>query len=180
MADRVHTWVIIGFMTVAALGFTGWKRLRSGSPAAASAGGGAIAPKVPNLQLAPLMNYAAPLNDSLMASGQFSEHAAELSWGTDVVRRDPFSIAAAAVPVVRERVVASRAAKSHREANVEWRVSATLLAGDKRAAVINDELVYVGERVAGGATLTQVERDHVLVIDGKGTPHLVPVKEGDT
>jgi hypothetical protein len=58
-------------------------------------------------------------------------------------------------------------------------VTATMIGGARRAAVINDMLIYVGDRVPGGGKLTSVERDRVVVTDPKGTSHVVAVKEGE-
>ena len=61
----------------------------------------------------------------------------------------------------------------------EWDVSATLIAGARRAALINGVLVSVGDAVPGGATLTAVERDRVVLTDQKGSAHTIAVKEGE-
>ena len=57
--------------------------------------------------------------------------------------------------------------------------TATLMAGIRRAAVINDELIYLGDSIPGGGTLTSVERDRIVVTDSKGVTHTLAVKEGD-
>jgi hypothetical protein len=53
------------------------------------------------------------------------------------------------------------------------------MAGARRAAVINDALIYLGDPIPGGGKLTSVERDRVVVTDTKGALHTVAVKEGE-
>ena len=60
-----------------------------------------------------------------------------------------------------------------------WDVTATLIAGARRAALINGVLVSVGEAITGGVKLTVVERDRVVLTDQKGAAHTIAVKEGE-
>jgi len=61
-----------------------------------------------------------------------------------------------------------------------YHVTTTLMAGARRAALINDKLIYVGESLPDGSKLTSVERDRVVVTDQHGTAHTVAVaREGE-
>ncbi|HEY4304046.1 MAG TPA: hypothetical protein VGM82_06245 [Gemmatimonadaceae bacterium] len=62
-----------------------------------------------------------------------------------------------------------------------YHVTTTLMAGTRRAALINDQLIYVGESLPDGSKLTVVERDRVVVTDHTGVAHSVAVaREGDS
>jgi hypothetical protein len=94
--------------------------------------------------------------------------------------RDPF------VSRSMPRVVASAPAdsapvtQSAKAPVPSYRVTTTLMAGTRRAALINDQLVYVGESLPDGSKLTSVERDRVVVTDHSGAAHVVVVaREGE-
>lgn len=131
---------------------------------------GRTAEQRPSPQLAPLMAFAHPVSDSLRAPDQ--------SFAPVTLSRDPFG----AVPVapVSVRLAAEEPrTKGQKTEAPEWDVTATLIAGARRAALINGVLVSVGDAVPGGATLTAVERDRVVLIDQKGSAHTIAVKEGE-
>jgi hypothetical protein len=50
----------------------------------------------------------------------------------------------------------------------QWRVTAIMIAGDRRIAVVNDRLVRPGDRLEDGARVESVERDHVVLITPGG------------
>lgn len=84
----------------------------------------------------------------------------------------------------RSVALASSSATPHarppRQPFVAYHVTTTLMAGSRRAALINDQLIYVGERLPDGSRLTSVERDRVVVTDHNGTAHTVAVaREGE-
>ena len=84
----------------------------------------------------------------------------------------------------RSVALASSGATPHarppRQPFVAYHVTTTLMAGSRRAALINDQLIYVGERLPDGSRLTSVERDRVVVTDHNGTAHTVAVaREGE-
>jgi hypothetical protein len=56
-----------------------------------------------------------------------------------------------------------------------YHVTTTLMAGARRAALINDQLIYVGESLPDGSKLTTVERDRVVLTDPGGVTHTVAV-----
>jgi hypothetical protein len=163
MADRLQRGLGIAAVAIVVMGFVGWRAVGSTPPLR----GVGSPPPVPNPQLAQLLPYAAPVPDSLGSSLPVPENVA--------LPRDPF--------VGREPVAAARPAGNgaapvvqHSE-GPKWEVTATLTSGARRAAVINDALIYVGDTLPGGSRLTSVERDRVVLTDAKGTPHTVAVKE---
>jgi len=123
-------------------------------------------------QVAQLLPYAGAPGDSdlVVASG-----------GVVSPTPDPFAHRAIA------RIAAVAPAKPN-AANAQskipapvYHVTTTLMAGARRAALINDQLIYVGESLPDGSKLTAVERDRVIVTDHSGVAHSVAVaKEGDT
>jgi len=120
-----------------------------------------------DIPLTRLMAFAKPLSDSLPAAAA----------GTSTpLSRDPFGA------VVRQPVVRLAARPLRPVPKVDapaWDVTATLIAGARRAALINGVLVSVGEAVTGGVKLTVVERDRVVLTDQKGAAHTIAVKEGE-
>ncbi len=119
-------------------------------------------------QLAELISFAKPLSDSAPTE-TFAIASAPLP-------RDPFD-QGIAHPVVR---LAARSSRSAPTVDVPvWDVSATLIAGERRAALINGVLISVGEAAPGGVTLTAVQRDRVVLTDQKGAAHTIAVKEGE-
>lgn len=123
-------------------------------------------------QVAQLLPYATPPRDSELAIASVA--------GVPVVR-DPFlarSTPRASMPAPAEAAPAQGRAK---QAAAAYRVTTTLMAGNRRAALINDQLIYVGESLPDGSTLTSVERDRVVVTDHSGTAHVVAVaREGES
>lgn len=65
----------------------------------------------------------------------------------------------------------SPAALSKTEAPRRWRLTSTLVGADRRVAVINGQVVAVGQRVAG-ALLEQVEPGRVRLRQGKNVIRL--------
>jgi hypothetical protein len=95
-----------------------------------------------------------------------------------VLRRDPFAGQLVSHASDSQSAVAEAPAAQHE--GPTWRVTTTLMSGTRRAALINDALIYVGDRLPDGSKLTTVERDHVVVTDQKGATHTVAVaKEGN-
>jgi hypothetical protein len=118
--------------------------------------------------LAELVSFAKPVEESLPPTRVVATAAAV---------RDPFGGIAPTQPVVR---LAARPVRGAPKAVAPaWDVTATLIAGARRAALINGVLVSVGDAVASGVTLTAVERDRVVLTDQKGAAHTIAVKEGE-
>lgn len=158
----VHRLLAAAGVAIALIALVGWRSLRGTDPVRAAA--------PPNPQLTPLIPYSQPLDDTLAAIRFVPVRIA--------LARDPFG-----APVVPPSSQISRTSDggtvAPREITV-LHVTATMIGGTRRAAVINDNLIYVGDPVPGGGKLTSVERDRVVVTDPNGTSRVVAVKEGDT
>jgi hypothetical protein len=50
-----------------------------------------------------------------------------------------------------------------------WALTAILITDVRRVAVINEQLVAVGDALPGGGRVAAVERDHVVVITADGS-----------
>jgi hypothetical protein len=88
------------------------------------------------------------------------------------VAADPFRAASAPVATyAREVPVAStQPATSAPDApRRTWALTAILITDARRVAVINEQLVGVGDTLPGGGRVTAVERDHVVVTTADGT-----------
>jgi len=119
--------------------------------------------------LAQLMSFTKPPSESLPAAVVVARTAS--------TSRDPFGAVVATQPVIR---LAAHSVRMPPKMDAPaWDVTATLIAGTRRAALINGVLVSVGDAVAGGVTLTVVERDRVVLTDQKGAAHTIAVKEGE-
>lgn len=49
-----------------------------------------------------------------------------------------------------------------------WRLSAIMIAGERRVAILNDRLVRPGDRLEDGTRVTAVEPDHIVLITSGG------------
>jgi hypothetical protein len=165
MADNTHRWIVAAAAFVVITGFFGWRSLGPTDPRKAT-----LAPTTPNPQVTQLLAYSAPLPDTLRLLG--------MGDATMAVRQDPFARPLAA-PAARDRPSVAVEARVVDVEGPHWQVTAMLINGSRRAAVINDELIYVGDSVPGGGTLTAVERDRVTVTDARGASHTVAVKQGE-
>jgi hypothetical protein len=166
MSDRVHRWLAVGAAALVLIGVLGWRAL----------GGGAnqpIAVAVPNPGLRPLTPFAGSVSDSIPAA---------LAAENVVLRRDPFA-SRPVPPAIRVGFdVTGATMDTTTRTKIEepkWRVSAILIGGAQRAAIINDVLVRVGDTLPGGTKLTSVEQDRVVLTESNGTAHSVAVKEGE-
>lgn len=56
-----------------------------------------------------------------------------------------------------------------------WTVSAILISDVRRVAVVNEELVTIGSRTAGGARIVAIEPDHVVLTEPGGARRVVRV-----
>lgn len=57
-------------------------------------------------------------------------------------------------------------------------VSAILIAGDDRVAVINNTLVRIGSTLPGGSRVIAIERDHVEIVRPSGTKTVFRMNQG--
>jgi len=165
MAERIERVLAAAAAVIVLAGFWGWRTLGT------QKGVGPAPVSVPNPNLAQLAPYTSPLSDTLRTLPSSSDSITP--------RRDPFL--GQPIPHAAEEKPAADEPQTRPRNNAEaWRVTTTLMAGSRRAALINDELVYVGDPLPDGSRLTTVERDHVVVTDQKGAAHTVAVaKEGN-
>lgn len=165
MAERIHRDLALAAAAIMIAGFFEWRSLR---PAKAGSSLARAEQPVPSPQLRQLMPYSGPLVDSQLVLHERSEAV--------VLRRDPF---ATELPA---RVAETQGTSQPHPAatdSTQWHVSATLISSARRAAIINDVLLYVGDRVPGGGKLVAVERDRVVLTDSKGASHtVIAEKEG--
>jgi hypothetical protein len=111
-----------------------------------------------------------------------TDSTSRTSQGTDWARpsgrifdgRDPFAPVTPRAEVRRPIVATPTSAP----ASARWVVSSILFMDSARSAIVNDAWVSVGDRLAGGARVTEIGRKHVVVTDAVGTRHVVPLKEG--
>lgn len=88
--------------------------------------------------------------------------------------RDPFAPVTPAPGARRPTVVTRPIAPVAQR----WVVSSILFLDSTRSAIVNDAWVSVGDRLAGGARVTEIGRKYVVMTDASGTRHVVPLKEG--
>lgn len=53
-------------------------------------------------------------------------------------------------------------------ARPQWTLSAIMIAGDRRIAILNDRMVRPGDRLEDGARVERVESDHIVIITPGG------------
>lgn len=147
---------VLGVLVVAAVG---WKLLSGVQPTTALAGASPIRNITP---------YTVP-NDSVTVTPS-------LPGQTLLLQRDPFTATASYRAVTRSISLVPRPAQSG-AAPARWLVSAVLITRSRRAAVINDSLIDEGGAVPGGARLTSVEPDHVIVTDARGARHTLTARD---
>lgn len=147
----------VGVLVVAAVG---WKLLSGVQPTTALAG----ASPIRNLTA-----YAAP-NDSAVTSTP--AHPGQMM----LLDRDPFTATVSYRPVSRANPLVRRAVAPEPSTR-RWQVSAVLITRSRRAAVIDDSLVDVGGSLRGGARLTSVEADRVIVTDAQGNRHTLTARD---
>ena len=163
MAERIHSALGALAVVILAGGGLAWRFV-------GAAGQPAIAAPMQSSRFSQLMPYATPLPDSVQAVA---------SWHAPVaIARDPFS--PREMNAVVPRMALREAPSAPRTVQPRWDVTAILIAGARRAALINGVLVNMGDPAPGGATLTAVERDRVVLTDPRGTAHTVAVKEGES
>ena len=162
MGEQIHNTLVAVVVAIALVGFLGWRSLRG-----ADAVRGAAASPLPSPHLADLMPYSQPITDTAVP--------ARIARPVVALARDPF----AAPPVPASEISHDERGADVPKKEYGLHVTATMIAGSRRAAVINDQLIYVGDSVPGGGKLTSVERDRIVVTDPQGTSHVVAVKEGD-
>lgn len=50
----------------------------------------------------------------------------------------------------------------------EWTLSAIMIAGDRKIAILNDQMVRAGDRLEDGVRVERVESDHIVIITPAG------------
>lgn len=113
--------------------------------------------------------YTAPVDSAASRPGLLPGQSIELP-------RDPFTASAVYHPAVRHEPALRPRTQIGAGAQA-WRVSAVLITNTRRAAVVNDSLVDQGAALPGGARLTSVEADHVIVTDASGTRHTITARD---
>lgn len=161
MIDRVRGWASSAATAILAVGFIGWRGVQT-APGAATAL--ASSPALSNLE-----PFATPLSDTIVIRLDDEKPVS--------IRRDPFSAFPAPRLAIRQQATPRDTSSPSGARPAAWNVSATLMVGSKRAAIINDVLLGIGDSLPGGVTLTSVERDRVVLTDSKGTAHTVAVTE---
>ena len=123
-------------------------------------------------QVAQLLPFAAAPRDSDLSIAPAPSVA---------LARDPFVSRSMARVVASVPVESKEPQENTKPAAPVYRVTTTLMAGARRAALINDQLIYVGESLPDGSKLTEVERDRVVLTDHSGVAHTVAVaREGES
>jgi hypothetical protein len=131
--------------------------------------GALIARPLPLADLDAISSFLRPLPETL---------SEQVNNGSVGVNRDPFG--PAGMVLSRTPVVVSGTAVTRKPTAAQpWLVSTILVEGSQRAAIVNEVWVTVGDSLAGGARVTAVERDHIVVTDAKGIRHNVPVQGGE-
>ncbi|MFI5230225.1 MAG: hypothetical protein ACHQWU_14215 [Gemmatimonadales bacterium] len=153
-----HFWAAVVLIVLVIIAVTGWRSLGN-TPRTA------MPTTSPVADLEPLLPFAAPAADTA--------RVAALSPGTAPVFRDPF----VAVPTLAA-VQAGRPNEQPKPEDESLILSAVLITQSRRAAVINDVLVDLGGRIAGGPRLTAVERDHVVLTDANGVRRTLTLSDG--
>lgn len=162
MAEHQHGWLTAAGVALMLTGFFGWRTVNDNS----ETGTGAL---VPVQGLARLIPFASSVSDGVTVRLS--------SVDTVGLRRDPFVPARAPRFTVAQVGTAAKSARVPETALVRWNVSATLMAGSRRAAIIDDVLIHVGDMLPGGVTLTSVERDSVVLTDSRGKAHTIVARE---
>jgi hypothetical protein len=165
MSNRIHRWLGVGAAALLFAGVLGWRMLGSSAQRP-------VAVAIPNPGLSALTPYASPLADSVSVATVAEE--------TVAIRRDPFALRPVA-PAARVDVglAPTDTAPQKKIEEPKWRVSAILIGGAQRAAIVNDVLLRVGDTLPGGTKLTSVEQGRVVLTESNGTAHTVAVKEGE-
>lgn len=155
--------ILVAIALVAVVGAAAAFRLVDGATA--------IAEKpVPSTDLRRLNSYLRPLSET--------SSLAPVAHGTMVGDRDPFaSTASAATPRARASSTTSSLPKA--DEGQRWVVSSILFEDSRRSAIVNNAWVMVGDPLGLGASLTGIERTHVIVTDAKGNRHVVPIQGGE-
>lgn len=159
--EQRQTRLAVAILVVAALAF--WSLRIIGRPDVATA---AMTTNTPSqVELDSLSRYLTPMADSLAASRDTVSAAA--------FEGDPFQ-PPAPVARVRAPVVVAQAPAP------DWVLSAIFITASRRAAVVNDVLVNIGDRLPGGARVSAIERDHVVIVEPSGTERRLTLREGTT
>lgn len=86
---------------------------------------------------------------------------------TVTVRGDPFRAGAAPGPAVADEWPDWRPEPAA-SPPPRWTLSAIMVAGDRRIAIINDQVARPGDRLEDGARVAAVADDHVIIITPAG------------
>jgi hypothetical protein len=171
-SDRFTPLALIALAAV--IGALTWRRFHT--PAHVAPVVLAALPTSPAADLDQLMPYVAPSRESAVEIRRASTPL--------VLARDPFDESAGpardVAPRASESIVTHEAAPRETAPDTarKWNVTAVLITGSRKAAVINDAVVSLGGRLPGGAQLTEVERDHVVLTDARGERRTIRILDG--
>jgi hypothetical protein len=161
--DKRHVWLFGIGVTLVIIAVFGWRAMRAPTRL------GPVPTSISVADLEALLPYAQPGTGVPRTPRVQPEPAA--------VARDPFT--AVETPIRVSRGPAGDVPKvvtTQRELSV----TAILITESRRAAVINDVLVSLGDQLPGGSRLIAVERDHVIVTDAKGARRTINVNDGNS
>ncbi len=94
------------------------------------------------------------------------------------VATDPFGRSAARVDASPPGATATPAPVSATPRARAWTLTAILITDSRRAAVIDEQLVGVGDALPGGGRVIAVERDHVVVTTADGARRQLTLPDG--
>jgi hypothetical protein len=160
----VQAWLAAVAMAVLLTGVVGWRTL--------SAVSAAVAPPPATSDLVSLKKFLTPISDSTVAVSALGSPA--------LISHDPFGIGATPATVATFVATRTDTTPSAKPVAGPWVVNAVMITGTYRAAIINDALVTLGNKLSDGTRLTAVERDHVVLTDTQGTKRTITVRDGNT
>jgi hypothetical protein len=156
-----QAWLAAIAMAVLLTGVVGWRTLSAVSATAA--------PPPATSDLESLKKFLTPISDSTIPVSALGS--------PPLISHDPFGTTPAAVATF----VATTADTTPVAKPVAgpWVVNAVMITGSYRAAIINDALVTLGNKLSDGTRLTAVERDHVVLTDTQGMKRIITVRDGN-
>jgi len=165
MADRQRAMFSAASVGLVVVAFIAWRSLRA---SAATATASSIPPTA---SLDGLTPYLAPMKDTI--GGPIAQgHAI-------IIARDPFGIPIAP-RLVQSSTSRSTVSQPTKAESPRWIVTAVLITRSRPAAVINDALVYIGDKLPDGVRLTAVQSNRVTLTDAQGLSHIVAVQEANS
>lgn len=91
---------------------------------------------------------------------------------------DPFGRSMPRADEAAPSATAASSPVSERPRARSWTLTAILITETRRAAVINEQLVGVGDALPGGGRVIAVERDHVVIATADGARRQLTLSDG--